>query len=246
MSPTGSRPSPDAVRAALHAELRACTILLVDDEEANLDLLEALLGGEGYERLVRTGDARQVLALVQRHGPDLVLLDLHMPHRSGLEVLHDLRGERAWRRLPARAGAHGRRDGTGARRGAVARCARLRHQAVRRGGGAAAGGEPAGDATAAPAAAGGAAAPPRRRRNARHCSPSGAACLRRRSTRRRRSRDCRNWQCRAPPTPARCCWRNPMAHPWPARRPACPIPPRRAGARCSRSPSERRSTRSPK
>jgi signal transduction histidine kinase/CheY-like chemotaxis protein len=77
----------DAVR---RARLRACTVLLVDDEEANLDLLEALLGGEGYERLVRTGDPREVPALVARHAPDLVLLDLHMPHRHGLDVLADL------------------------------------------------------------------------------------------------------------------------------------------------------------
>jgi len=78
----------DAVR---RARLRARTILIVDDEEANLDLLEALLGGEGYASLVRTDDPRDVPALVARHAPDLVLLDLHMPHRHGLEVLGDLR-----------------------------------------------------------------------------------------------------------------------------------------------------------
>ncbi|MFP5355026.1 MAG: ATP-binding protein [Gemmatimonadota bacterium] len=67
------------------------TILLVDDEEANLDLLEALLDSAGYTRLVRTGDAREVLSLVQAHAPDLILLDLNMPHQHGLEVLADLR-----------------------------------------------------------------------------------------------------------------------------------------------------------
>ena len=76
--------------------LRACTILLVDDEPANLDLLEALLEGEGYGaagggRLVRTPDPRTVPSLVDAHAPDLVLLDLHMPHRHGLDVLADLR-----------------------------------------------------------------------------------------------------------------------------------------------------------
>jgi signal transduction histidine kinase/CheY-like chemotaxis protein len=72
---------------------RACTILLVDDEAANLDLLEALLESEGYASLVRATDPRAVPALVERHAPDLVLLDLHMPHRHGLDVLRDL-GER--------------------------------------------------------------------------------------------------------------------------------------------------------
>jgi signal transduction histidine kinase/DNA-binding NarL/FixJ family response regulator len=80
-----------SVDAARRARLRDCTVLLVDDEEANLDLLEALLAGEGYTRLVRTADAREVPALDARHAPDLVLLDLHMPHRHGLAVLGDLR-----------------------------------------------------------------------------------------------------------------------------------------------------------
>jgi signal transduction histidine kinase/DNA-binding NarL/FixJ family response regulator len=83
--------APNAPDPARRARLRACTVLLVDDEEANLDLLEALLGGEGYDRLVRTADPREVPALVERHAPDLVLLDLHMPHRHGLDVLADLR-----------------------------------------------------------------------------------------------------------------------------------------------------------
>jgi CheY-like chemotaxis protein len=78
------------------ARLRECTILMVDDEPANLDLLEALLDSEGYGaagggRIVRTSDSREVLALAQAHAPDLVLLDLHMPHRHGLDVLGDLR-----------------------------------------------------------------------------------------------------------------------------------------------------------
>jgi CheY-like chemotaxis protein len=44
-------------------ELTGCTVLLVDDEEANLDLLEDLLDRAGYETLVRTDDARRALSL---------------------------------------------------------------------------------------------------------------------------------------------------------------------------------------
>jgi signal transduction histidine kinase len=73
------------------ARLRQCTLLLVDDEEANLDLLDALLGDAGYERIIRTADPRMVSDLAAEHAPDLVLLDLHMPHRDGLSVLADLR-----------------------------------------------------------------------------------------------------------------------------------------------------------
>jgi signal transduction histidine kinase/DNA-binding response OmpR family regulator len=70
--------------------LTGCTILMVDDEEANLDLLEGFLGSEGYTSLVRTTDPRKVLALMDEHCPDLVLLDLHMPFKDGHTVLREL------------------------------------------------------------------------------------------------------------------------------------------------------------
>jgi signal transduction histidine kinase/DNA-binding response OmpR family regulator len=66
-------------------------VLLVDDEERNLDLLEDILDRAGYGRLVRVSDARQAVAAFERARPDVVLLDLHMPHRTGFEVLADLR-----------------------------------------------------------------------------------------------------------------------------------------------------------
>jgi signal transduction histidine kinase len=71
--------------------VRGCTLLLVDDEEANLDLLEVLLQGEGYEAIVRTSDARRAIPLWEEHTPDLVLLDLHMPWRNGFDILADIR-----------------------------------------------------------------------------------------------------------------------------------------------------------
>jgi signal transduction histidine kinase len=71
-------------------ETTACTILLVDDEVANLDLLETVLRPRGYERLVRVSDAREAVATFVATRPDLVLLDLHMPHRTGFDVLADL------------------------------------------------------------------------------------------------------------------------------------------------------------
>jgi signal transduction histidine kinase/DNA-binding NarL/FixJ family response regulator len=68
----------------------ACTILLVDDEPANLDLLVLMLRGRGYRQLVRVQDAREAIAAFDAERPDLVLLDLHMPYRTGFEVLGDI------------------------------------------------------------------------------------------------------------------------------------------------------------
>lgn len=67
--------------------IRSATILIVDDEEANVDLLVGLLTDEGYTSLVSTRDAREALPLFREMRPDLVLLDLHMPHIDGFAVL---------------------------------------------------------------------------------------------------------------------------------------------------------------
>lgn len=67
------------------------TLLLIDDEEANLDLLGAVLRPRGFTSLVQVSDPRLAAAAFQASRPDLVLLDLHMPHRSGFEVLDELR-----------------------------------------------------------------------------------------------------------------------------------------------------------
>lgn len=71
-------------------DVRQSTILIVDDEQANLDLLEACLGDEGYTRLVCLRDSRQVVSAYQEHLPDIVLLDLHMPYLDGFAVMEQL------------------------------------------------------------------------------------------------------------------------------------------------------------
>jgi CheY-like chemotaxis protein len=70
--------------------LTDCRILVVDDEEANVDLLTALLEDDGFQHLASTRDPRQVVELYESFAPDLVLLDLHMPHLSGFAVMEQL------------------------------------------------------------------------------------------------------------------------------------------------------------
>src|SRR5256885_16929834 len=54
-------------------------ILIVDDEPANVALLEDMLGEQGYTQLKSTTDSRRVLELCDEFDPDLILLDLFMP-----------------------------------------------------------------------------------------------------------------------------------------------------------------------
>jgi response regulator RpfG family c-di-GMP phosphodiesterase len=65
-------------------------ILVVDDEPANVLLLERLLARWGYEDVVSTTDSSQVLSLVERDPPSVILLDLAMPPPDGFEVMAQL------------------------------------------------------------------------------------------------------------------------------------------------------------
>ena len=70
--------------------LTDAVILIVDDEEANVYLLESMLADEGYRNVIGTRDARHALVLFDSNPPDLILLDLHMPHLDGFEVLRQI------------------------------------------------------------------------------------------------------------------------------------------------------------
>ena len=65
-------------------------ILVVDDQESNVQLLERLLRLKGYEQIETLTDSRLAVQRFVATRPDLVLLDLRMPHLSGLEVLEEL------------------------------------------------------------------------------------------------------------------------------------------------------------
>jgi signal transduction histidine kinase len=68
-------------------------ILVVDDEPANVDLLARVLAGAGYTNVEGTTDPRRVLDRYRAYAPDLILLDLLMPHLDGVAVLQQLRRE---------------------------------------------------------------------------------------------------------------------------------------------------------
>ena len=66
------------------------TILAVDDQPANLRLLDAVLSPRGY-RVVRASSGEQALELLPSTGADLVLLDIVMPGIDGYEVCRRIR-----------------------------------------------------------------------------------------------------------------------------------------------------------
>ncbi|MDQ4035856.1 MAG: response regulator [Chloroflexota bacterium] len=74
-------------------------ILVVDDEPANRALLRKLLGHQGYD-VVEAEDGPDALVAVERHRPDLVVLDVMMPRLDGIEVCQRLRSQPQHAGLP--------------------------------------------------------------------------------------------------------------------------------------------------
>jgi PAS domain S-box-containing protein len=66
-------------------------ILIVDDQEANVVLLEQLLRENGYTRVASTMNPQEVCALHRKHRYDLILLDLQMPGMDGFQVIEGLK-----------------------------------------------------------------------------------------------------------------------------------------------------------
>jgi two-component system, NtrC family, sensor kinase len=65
-------------------------ILIVDDQTANLQVLAAVLDFAGYAKVSCLSDSRNLLQVFREFQPDLILLDLHMPHVDGLAAMDQL------------------------------------------------------------------------------------------------------------------------------------------------------------
>ena len=68
-------------------------ILVIDDESANAELLEAILTDTGHENVKAITDSRIALDVCRSLEPDLILLDLTMPHVDGFTILEALHSE---------------------------------------------------------------------------------------------------------------------------------------------------------
>jgi PAS domain S-box-containing protein len=82
------------------ADILGASILIVDDQASNVQLLEQLLGEAGYTRVTSTMDPREVCALHRRNRYDLILLDLQMPGMDGFHVMEGLKTNDADGYLP--------------------------------------------------------------------------------------------------------------------------------------------------
>ncbi len=77
------------------------TIMIVDDEPTTIDVMEMFLEAEGFGRVVTTTDSRRALDLLAEESPDVVLLNLMMPHVDGFEILGSMRKDERLQNIPA-------------------------------------------------------------------------------------------------------------------------------------------------
>jgi type II secretory ATPase GspE/PulE/Tfp pilus assembly ATPase PilB-like protein/CheY-like chemotaxis protein len=78
---------------------KGAIVLLVDDEDQLRRVMKDLLERQGYA-VVEARDGAQALDAVDRHAPDIVILDLNLPGVDGYSVLSQLRSRPATRQLP--------------------------------------------------------------------------------------------------------------------------------------------------
>lgn len=84
-------PDEGASTVVTEEDILQARILIVDDLEANVNLLERALRGVGYVHVDTTTDPRTVCALHRDNRYDLILLDLQMPAMDGFEVMDGLK-----------------------------------------------------------------------------------------------------------------------------------------------------------
>jgi putative two-component system response regulator len=95
--------SPDSSSELYMADLvplrRKQSILVVDDNEANALLLKQMLTSRGYS-IIAVHNAVEAEAEIQREAPDLILLDVVMPGKSGYELCRELKQDSNTRLIP--------------------------------------------------------------------------------------------------------------------------------------------------
>src|SRR5439155_18833119 len=75
------------------------TILVVDDKLDTLLLVRELLTSRGYN-VTTASDADEAIQAIQAERPDLILLDVIMPGRSGYDLCHELKNDPSTRLIP--------------------------------------------------------------------------------------------------------------------------------------------------
>ncbi len=128
-------PNPTSSRGSAlphEGEAGSRTILYIEDNLANLQLIEGILAYRPSIDLVSSMQGSLGIELARQHQPDLILLDLHLPDLSGEEVFRRLKADEATGAIPiVIVSADANKDTLEPSR--AGGCELLRHEALERG-----------------------------------------------------------------------------------------------------------------
>ncbi|MGH2805967.1 MAG: response regulator [Actinomycetota bacterium] len=74
----------------MDTELTDACIMIVEDDRDNRQLLELTFRTSGYTNVVEVSDGRHAVEKFAQNRPDMVLVDHHMPHVDGLDIIRDI------------------------------------------------------------------------------------------------------------------------------------------------------------
>ncbi len=77
----------------------AKTVLIVEDNDMNMKLFNDLLEANGYH-VVQARNGNEAMANLAAGHPDLILMDIQLPERSGLEITADIKADDSLRHIP--------------------------------------------------------------------------------------------------------------------------------------------------
>ena len=89
-----------AIQAPVQHGSTLRTLLYVEDNQANMQLVEQLIELRADLRLVGATDGPQGLAMAHKHLPEVILMDINLPGISGIQVLKNLREDPATAHIP--------------------------------------------------------------------------------------------------------------------------------------------------
>ena len=72
-------------------DMRAQNVLIVDDEPVNIVILESAVSS--LANVISTSDSVEALHLIEIHKPDLIILDISMPKRSGFDICRAVKAD---------------------------------------------------------------------------------------------------------------------------------------------------------
>lgn len=80
--------------------LTDATIMMVDDEPLEMEVIQIYLQQLGYHRFILIDESPLAMTIIMRERPDIVLLDLLMPDASGFDILGAIRANDELKNLP--------------------------------------------------------------------------------------------------------------------------------------------------